>query len=176
MAQTQKLIVIFCFFPQKCFPGSSGDSECSFFKHVWKYLPNVQFFYSKSVDFFKYIFIVEKQHFSSKMSSGHVGWNFDRHAFVFHKSYFFWLKFRKKIIIFSQKSTPFPQKFLRRLTMQFCQLYRKAFAQSLKFFHQSQNIFNMFFFQKLAFLKNSPGHVECKFNSPAKKMSVPGLT
>ena len=96
LAQNPKLIVVFCFFPQKCFPGSSGDSECSFFKHVWKYLPKVQFFYSKSVDFFKFIFIVEKQHFSSKLSSGHVGRNFDRHAFVFHKSYFFWLKFQKK--------------------------------------------------------------------------------
>ena len=175
MAQTPKLIVIFCFFPQKCFPGSSGDSECSFFKHVWKYLPNVQFFYSKSVDFFKYIFIVEKQHFSSKMSSGHVGWNFDRHAFVFHKSYFFGSNSEKNNYFFSKKYA-FSPKIPSQAYNAILSTLPQGFRSKFKIFSSKSKHIQHVFFQKLAFLKNSPGHVECKFNSPAKKMSVPRLT
>ena len=96
MAQTPRLFFNFLLFPSKCFPGSSGHSECSFFKHVWKYLPKVLFFYSNSVDFHKYIFIVEKQQFSTKVSFGHVGWNFHRHAIIFHNSNFVGPKSKNK--------------------------------------------------------------------------------
>ena len=109
------------------------------------------------------------------MSFGHVNWDFDSHAFIFLKSYFFGSKSENMNYFYFQESTVLPQNFLCRLTTQFCQLYRKAFAKSLRFFRQNQKVIQHIFFSKTSLLQKFPGQVKCIFDSPVKKCSRQGL-
>ena len=157
MAESLKQIVFLCFFsPEKYFRINFVWSlRKPFLQTCLTVFTKVKVFHSKSDYLYKYNYIGENQQVSSKLSSGHVKWDFDSHAFIFHKSYFFGSKSEIMNYFYFQKSTVLPQNFLCRLTTQFCQLYWKTFAKSLRFFLQNRKVINMFFFQRLACFKSS---------------------
>ena len=168
MAQTPKLTVIFCFFPQNVFLVRLVTQNAVFSNMYESIHQKSNFFYSKSVDFYKYIFIVEKQQFSSKMSSGHVGWNLDMHAVNIHKSSFFDPNSEKKNY-FSRKKYAFPGKIPWKAYNAILSTLPQGFRPKFKISSSKSKHIHHDFFQNLAFLKNAPGHVECIFDSPAKK-------
>ena len=91
-------------------------------------------------------------------------------CFSFSEIQFFWFKIWKQDLTFFPKVRFYLKKRFFRVRSQFCQVCWKVFANSSRFIHQNQKLFQMFcFFKNYLSPKSSPGNVKCIFESAAEK-------